>query len=153
MSASGGRSPRAGQARGAIRRGLEPDGYSLDMGSLVVFSPDVQRLAAFYAAVLDAEALQETSGDIQVVNDREEVLVHSMSAERSTNIEITRPPDPRGSESIKPMFDVVSLEGALDAVRATGGLITDRTFRPQGLLRHDVLDPDGNVVQLRSLIS
>jgi predicted enzyme related to lactoylglutathione lyase len=119
------------------------------MGSLVVFSPDVQRVAAFYAVVLGAEAMHEPSGDIRVVNDREEVLIHSMSAKRAANIEIATPPVPRESAPLKPVFDVESLERALGAVREAGGVITDRTFRFQGLVRHDVLDPDGNVVQLR----
>ena len=115
----------------------------------MVFSPDVRRVAAFYAAVLGAEAMHEPSGDIRVFNDREEVLIHSMSAKRAANIENTIPPVPRQSAPLKPVFDVGSLERALGAVRETGGVITDRTFRFQGLVRHDVLDPDGNVVQLR----
>lgn len=119
------------------------------MGALVVFSPDVQRLANFYAAVLNAEALLEPSGDIRVTHDLAEVLVHSMSAKQAQALDIRYPPVPRESASFKPVFDVGSLESALDSVRATGGVVTDRTFTYEGLVRHDVVDPDGNVVQLR----
>ena len=47
------------------------------------------------------------------------------------------------------MFDVESLEAALEQVEAKGGVVTAMTFSIDGLTRHDVLDPDGNVIQLR----
>jgi predicted enzyme related to lactoylglutathione lyase len=120
------------------------------MSSLVIFSPDVQRLATFYEVVLGARPLREASGDIRVVSDRDEVLVHSIPRRAARDIEITNPPAPRENAPIKPIFEVDSLAVALDGVRATGGVVTDRTFRIEGLVRHDVFDPDGNVVQLRS---
>jgi hypothetical protein len=123
------------------------------MGSLVVFSADVRRLAAFYEVVLTAKRLQEPSGDIRLVNDRDEVLVHSIPEKIAPDIEINTPPAPRDSSPIKPVFDVASLEEAMDGVEATGGVVTDRTFSLNGLTRHDVLDPDGNVIQLRRRIS
>jgi predicted enzyme related to lactoylglutathione lyase len=120
------------------------------MSSLVIFSPDVQRLATFYEVVLGARPMGESSSDIRLVNDREEVLIHSMPRQVARDIAIDTPPAPRDAASIKPVFEVESLATALDGVRTTGGVVTDRTFRLDGLVRHDVLDPDGNVLQLRS---
>jgi len=122
------------------------------MGSFGVFSADVRRLAAFYEVVLTAKRLQEPSGDIRLVNDRDEVLVQ-IPEKIAQDIEINTPPAPRDSSPIKPVFDVASLEEAMDGVAATGGVVTDRTFSLDGLTRHDVLDPDGNVIQLRCRIS
>jgi predicted enzyme related to lactoylglutathione lyase len=48
------------------------------------------------------------------------------------------------------MFDVDSLHAALEAVELKGGVATGRTFSMDGLTRHDVLDPDGTVIRLRS---
>ena len=42
-----------------------------------------------------------------------------------------------------------SLDAALDDVRSNGGVVTARTFSFEGFTRHDVLDPDENVIQLR----
>lgn len=95
--------------------------HSHAMGSLVVFSPDVRRSAAFCSVVLGAEAMPEPSGDIRVVSDREEVSIHSMSVKSAADIETSTPPVPREGAAIKPVFDVESLERALDAVRETGG--------------------------------
>jgi predicted enzyme related to lactoylglutathione lyase len=120
------------------------------MAALVIFTVDVRRLAGFYEAVLGAEPLGEPSGDIRLVNDRDEVLIHSIPQKMAKTIEITTPPTPREATPIKPVFTIDSLEAALLRVAATGGTVTDRTFTMGGLTRHDVLDPDGNVIQLRA---
>jgi predicted enzyme related to lactoylglutathione lyase len=120
------------------------------MHALVVFTPDVSRLAAFYEAVLDAEAVSEPSGDIRLVCRGAEVLIHSVSGNQAPHIDRTVAPARREDASFKPVFDVASVAVAFERVTATGGVITDRTFLYDGLVRHDVVDPDGNVVQLRS---
>lgn len=114
---------------------------------------DIRRLAGFYETVLEAERLVESSGDIRVINEREEVLIHSIPEAFAKGIKITSPPTPRESSPLKPVFDVVSLERALGDVEANGGIVTDRGFSSDGLMRHDVLDPDGNILQLRCRIS
>jgi predicted enzyme related to lactoylglutathione lyase len=119
------------------------------MSSLVLFSVDVIRLAAFYEAVLSAKLNLEPSGDIRLLSDREEVLVHSVPAEIAKTIEVRTPPEPRDRSAMKPVFDVEALTSALDWVEAKGGVVTGRTFSIDGLTRHDVIDPDGNVIQLR----
>jgi predicted enzyme related to lactoylglutathione lyase len=123
------------------------------MSSLVVFSIDVRRLAVFYESVLDAEPRDEPSGDIRLVSERDEVLIHSMPKGVAKDIAITSPPAPRDNSALKPVFDVASLESALSSVEATGGVVTGRGFSLNGLVRRDVLDPDGNVLQLRCRIS
>jgi predicted enzyme related to lactoylglutathione lyase len=123
------------------------------MGSLVVFSVDVTRCAAFYEKVLGLRVQPEAAGDIRLIGDGEEVLVHSVPEEIAKNIKISIPPSPRENSALKPAFDVASLEVALDQVRATGGVVTSRTFILVGLTRHDVLDPDGNVIQLRCRVT
>jgi predicted enzyme related to lactoylglutathione lyase len=119
------------------------------MSSLVFFSADVSRLAAFYEAVLSAKPNHEPSGDIRLIGDQEEVLVHAVPARIAKTIEMRTPPEPRAGSAIKPVFDVESLEAALERVNEKGGVVTGRTFSIDGLTRHDVIDPDVNVIQLR----
>jgi hypothetical protein len=119
------------------------------MSSLVVFSPNVPRLAVFYEAVLGATPLNEPSGDIRLVSERDEVLVHSIPEQVAKRIEVTSPPTPRAHSALKPVFDVASLAVALESVESTGGVATSQVFSLNGLTRHDVVDPDGNVIQLR----
>jgi predicted enzyme related to lactoylglutathione lyase len=51
---------------------------------------------------------------------------------------------------MKPVFDVKSLSKAEEQVTLRGGVVTKVTFTIDGLTRRDVLDPEGNVIQLRS---
>ena len=53
---------------------------------------------------------------------------------------------------MKPVFDVESLSIALERVTPLGGIVTERTFTVDGLTRRDIVDPEGNVVQLRSSV-
>lgn len=119
------------------------------MSSLVVFSIDVRRLALFYEDLLEADLFEESSGDVRLVNEREEVLIHSVAQEFAEDIKVSSPPAPRESSPLKPVFDVASLERALASVEAMGGFVTNGGFSMGGLTRRDVLDPDGNVIQLR----
>jgi predicted enzyme related to lactoylglutathione lyase len=119
------------------------------MSSLVVFSVNVRRLGEFYETVLGAELLVESSGDIRLTTERDEVLIHSIPKKLSQDIKISSPPAPRDGSPLKPVFDVDSLERALGSVEATGGVVTNHGFSLGGLTRRDVLDPEGNVIQLR----
>jgi predicted enzyme related to lactoylglutathione lyase len=120
------------------------------VSGLVIFSPAVERLASFYEAVLGASRTSEPSGDIRLFRGHDEVLVHAIPEAIAQHIVITAPPVPRDQAALKPIFDVASLPAALDAVRAHGGVVTDRTFTYGGITRHDVSDPDGNCIQLRA---
>jgi predicted enzyme related to lactoylglutathione lyase len=119
------------------------------MGSLVIFSVDTRRLADFYEAVLGVAPTGDGSDDIRLRNDREEVLVHSVPAGVAETIAVQSLPKARDSSPIKLVFDVDSLRAALEAVGRNGGVDNGRTFSVDGLTRHDVLDPFGNVIQLR----
>jgi predicted enzyme related to lactoylglutathione lyase len=125
----------------------------IEMSALVIFSPNVPRLAKFYEMVLDLQPTIEASGDVRLRNDLDEVLVHSMPGGSAARIEISVPPAPREGSPMKPVFEVGSLPEALEQVEANGGVITSRTFRIEGTTRHDVIDPDGNVIQLRSRVA
>lgn len=138
---------RSTQHRGSV---LSAGSYSFRMSSFVVFSVDVRRLAVFYEAVLGVKPKHEPSGDIRLLGDQVEVLVHSVPAKIAKTMQVRIPPQPREESAIKPIFDVESLEVALEQVTAKGGVITDRAFSLDGLTRNDVIDPDGNVIQLRS---
>ena len=51
---------------------------------------------------------------------------------------------------MKPVFEVESLPSALAQVPLLGGVVTDRTYTSDGVTRQDIIDPEGNVVQIRS---
>ncbi|MCX6422253.1 MAG: hypothetical protein NT180_07790 [Actinobacteria bacterium] len=124
------------------------------MGTLVIFSINVPRLADFYEAVVGVKRSPypgDNGKDIRLRSDNEEILIHSIPAKIAKTISVQSPPEAREDTPIKPVFDVDSLTEALAEVSLKGGVVTERTFELDGLTRHDVLDTDGNVIQLRSL--
>jgi predicted enzyme related to lactoylglutathione lyase len=120
------------------------------MSALVIFSVDVRRSASFYELVLDASATTESSGDIRLTTGSDEVLIHSIPKKVAAGISISTPPAPRENSALKPVFEVQSLSRTLQRVEENGGVVTSFTFRLGGITRHDILDPDGNIIQLRS---
>jgi predicted enzyme related to lactoylglutathione lyase len=122
------------------------------MNALVVFGRDVERLSSFYAAILGGERRADEFGNVRVRSASSEVLVHSLPKVAAHETVATRPPAARADVAMKPVFDVPHLDNALTLVATCGGVVLDQSFVYEGLERHDVLDPEGNVVQLRSAV-
>jgi hypothetical protein len=125
------------------------------MTSLVIFAVNVKMLANFYGKVLGMDPIPrpgDSTKDIRLGNDGEELLIHSIPARIAKSVVIESPPVPREVAAMKPIFDVKSLASAVEHVSLLGGIITDRTFTLDGLTRRDIVDPEGNVVQLRSSV-
>jgi len=123
------------------------------MSSLVIFALNVKTLATFYERVLGVSPTPrpgDSKKDIRLGENGHELLIHSIPSRIAKKIVIQSPPIPREESAMKPVFDVESLSRALEQVPLLGGLVTDRTFTLDGQTRHDIVDPEGNVVQLRS---
>ena len=123
------------------------------MGALVIFAVNVKTLASFYEAVLGlspAPQSGDTKKDIRLGGKGVELLIHSIPPRISKTIVIKSPPVPRDIAAMKPVFDVKSLPKAEEQVALRGGVVTKVTFTLNGVTRRDVVDPEGNVIQLRS---
>ena len=123
------------------------------MGTLVIFAVNVKALASFYAAVLEISPTPkpgDTKKDIRLGGKGIELLIHSIPPRIAKTIVIKSPPVSRDIAAMKPVFDVKSLSKAEEQVTLRGGVVTKVTFTIDGLIRRDVLDPEGNVIQLRS---
>jgi predicted enzyme related to lactoylglutathione lyase len=123
------------------------------MGTLVIFAVNVKTLASFYEAVLGLSPTPKPSDnkkDIRLGGKGLELLIHSIPPRITKAIVIESPPVPRDIAAMKPVFDVKSLSKAEEQVTLRGGVVTKVTFTIDGLTRRDVLDPEGNVIQLRS---
>ncbi len=123
------------------------------MGAVVIFTKDVPRLASFYARVLAPTSTDSDAGDTRVFSPYDEVVVHSIPKAIADTIVLSTPPTPQEDVAIKPVFIVDDIDDALEAVVPGGGLVTTRSFVLDGIARHDIVDPDGNIVQLRARTS
>jgi predicted enzyme related to lactoylglutathione lyase len=123
------------------------------MNALVIFAVNVKALASFYEAVLGLSPSPmpgDSKKDIRLGGDDSELLIHSIPEHIAKSIVIESPPIAIEDAAMKPVFDVKSIDEALNQVPLLGGIVTERSFTLDGLTRHDVVDPEGNVVQLRS---
>ena len=119
----------------------------------MIFAVNVKALASFYEAVLGLAASPmpgDSRKDIRLGGHNSELLIHSIPERISKTIVIESPPLAREETAMKPVFDVKSIDEALKQVPLLGGIVTERSFTLDGVTRHDVVDPEGNVVQLRS---
>jgi predicted enzyme related to lactoylglutathione lyase len=122
------------------------------MNALVIFSVNVKAMADFYQAVLGFARDPrpgDSKKDVRLGKDGQELLIHSIPARIAKTIALESPPVAREDSAMKPVFDVDSLANALEQVTQRGGIVTERTFTLDGLTRHDIVDPEGNIVQLR----
>ena len=127
----------------------------MEMSSLVIFALNVKTLANFYKDVLGISPTPrpgDSKKDIRLGINGEELLIHSIPDRIAKGIVIQSPPAPRDNSAMKPVFDVQSLSIAMERVTLLGGIVTERTFTLDGLTRQDIVDPEGNVVQLRSSV-
>ena len=119
----------------------------------MIFAVNVKAMTDFYQAVAGFSADPrpgDSKKDIRLGKGGKELLIHSIPPRIAKTIVIETPPLAREDSAMKPIFDVESLSSALEQVTQRGGLVTDRTFTLDGLTLHDIVDPEGNVVQLRA---
>ena len=123
------------------------------MNALVIFAVNVKAIAKFYEAVLGYSPRPkpgDSKADLRLGNGNEELLIHSIPSHIAKTIEIASPPVAREESAMKPVFDVESLSKALEQVSLLGGIATNRSFTLDGVTHHDIVDSEGNVVQLRA---
>lgn len=113
------------------------------MGSLVIFTNSVRQMTRFYENVLDLDAQVDAEENVLLRGTSEEIFIHVANESAGA----TYIPE---EAAFKPSFNVDSLASAIIQVEKSGGSVTQRTFEFGGVYHHDVLDPDGNVIQLRS---
>jgi catechol 2,3-dioxygenase-like lactoylglutathione lyase family enzyme len=118
----------------------------------VLYAKDIDRVAAFYVAVLGLEV---------AAHDREHVLLESRALQLvvlqvpphiASTIEITVPPVRRADAAVKLVFFVPSIAAVRRLAEAHGGVLRgpkqEWTFN--GYKVCDGLDPEGNVIQFRA---
>jgi len=87
-----------------------------------------------------------------LIGDTLELSIVQIPEAIASQIEITTPPQIRESLPVKLVIDVESLDAAIKTVLAKGGLSPSNKgeWQFRSKLVRDVVDPEGNVIQLRS---
>ncbi len=117
----------------------------------VLYAKNLERLVAFYAA-LGNDVVVERESDFAIIqaHDNTELIILQTPEHVSAQIEITNPPVVRSETPLKLIFTVSSIEQALESVFKRGGALLAEAsqWKFRSDLVQDIVDPEGNVVQL-----
>ena len=115
------------------------------MSTTVLFVDDLTRSSTFYAALLSAEAYDQSESFVRVSSDANEVLLHKIPDSTSAATYA-----PRKDAAMKPVYFVAAIDAARSAVVNLGGRVYDAsTVATYGNVNYcDAVDPEGNVIQL-----
>ena len=116
---------------------------------LLVYAKELERLAAFYEALLlmsrihgSAELIILQSPDIQLV-------VHAIPADIASTIDIEFPPVRREQTALKFFFTVGSIAIARATAAKLGGEVFLEQWDGPGFRVCNACDPEGNIFQVR----
>jgi len=102
---------------------------------------------------MDVDPVANDDDSIRVVNEDTDLLIVRIPDSIASTIDIKVPPIGREEVAIKPSFEVASIQTALKRVESHGGVATDRAFRNSTFEFLDILDVEGNVVQIRCCVA
>lgn len=116
----------------------------------VLYAKSLECLTKFYTA-LGGQLIESSDGEFAIVGHKEaELIILQTPEEIASQIVIERPPIVRSTTPIKPIFQVSSLPSALNTLSDCGGATlpgANQSMFRQHLVQ-DIVDPEGNVVQL-----
>lgn len=117
----------------------------------VLYAKDVDRVAAFYAAVLGMQPSDRDEKHVVFDSRGFQLVVLRIPDEIASTIEIALPPVRRSEAAIKLVFFVPSIPAVREAAASCGGALNaaDQEWSFNGITVCDGLDPEGNVVQFR----
>lgn len=113
----------------------------------MLFVKDLERATAFYREGLGLRVLAEesSSGFVAFEAGGTRFALHSIPEDIARDLEITDPPQARSETPIKLVFETPNLEAECARVVAAGATLLERRWSGA----QDLLDPEGNVFQLR----
>ena len=116
---------------------------------LFVYAKDMQRLAAFYEAVLGMSP-GHASADLVVLNSPDiQLIVHAMPPTIAGAVTISSPPQKRENCVMKFFFTVPSIAVAESMASTLGGAVLPEQWAGPGFNVRNAYDPEGNVFQIR----
>jgi hypothetical protein len=117
----------------------------------VLFATNVNRVAAFYAVMLDLAEVDRDDDHILLASSGFQLVVHRIIGAGSAARDVTAPPSRRATAAFKPVFFVPSISRLRGIAGAQGGVIEPpgQEWSFNGVTVCDAVDPEGNVIQFR----
>lgn len=117
----------------------------------VLYAKDIERVAAFYSAVLGFEPAGGDEEYLLLESPTFQLVVLRIPGRTASTIQTAVPPVRRADAAVKLVFFVPSIAEVRVLAETQGGVLNEpeREWRFNGGKVCDGLDPEGNVIQFR----
>ena len=122
------------------------------MTKIVLWVSDLDAQTAFYSALLGLEVGARSEGFVELISEVNAVLLHELPDEYRAAVPLTAQLVAQTEVSIKPVFRVADLEAARDLIQGTLATISEQAVTYGSSMYLDVVDPEGNVIQLEQIL-
>jgi len=119
----------------------------------VIYAKDALGLSSFYCQVLQAQKLHSEPEYVVLESPDIQLVIHAIPAHIASTFEIASPPEPREEAAIKLFFTVPSIDWARGEVARLGGVVHGQVWQGPGFCACNAMDPEGNVFQVREIVS
>jgi catechol 2,3-dioxygenase-like lactoylglutathione lyase family enzyme len=118
------------------------------MSKIVLWVSDMDAQAAFYSRLLGLEQVIREPGFAELASETNGVLLHELPEEYRATVPLTAQLTAQQEVAIKPVFVVKDISAARKSIDGTLGTVqgSEKTYGASTYL--DVVDPEGNIIQL-----
>ena len=116
---------------------------------LFIYAKDLPRLAAFYESFLGMARAHATADLVVLRSPDIQLTLHSIPPAIAASITISDPPAKRDDAALKFFFTVPSLVHAHSLAPSLGGEVLPDQWQGPGFTVCNVVDPEGNIFQVR----
>ncbi len=117
-----------------------------------VYAKNLERLSGFYESVLYMTRAHSTADIVVLRSPDLQITINAIPAHIAEHIELSTPPAHRDNVAYKFFYTVDSLSAARELVSSLGGQMLPEPYRGPGFVVHNVVDPEGNIFQLREMV-
>lgn len=116
---------------------------------LFIYAKDLSRLAGFYESLLGLSR-SHSAVDLVILRSPDiELTLHAIPAAIAATISITSPPERREEAALKFFFTVPSIAEVAAMAPSLGGEALPGQWQGPGFRVCNVVDPEGNIFQVR----
>jgi predicted enzyme related to lactoylglutathione lyase len=119
------------------------------MSKIVLWVSDLSAMASFYAALFNVDEPTIGDGFGEVTDGTNSVLLHALPEQYAAQVPLTGQLPVQDEAAIKPVFTVLSIDQAVARIAHTFGTASATSSTYGNFTYRDVIDPEGNVIQLQ----
>ena len=118
------------------------------MTKIVLWVSDMDAQAIFYSRLLGVEQVIREPGFAELSSETNCLLLHELPEDYRASVPLTAQLNAQQEVAIKPVFVVTDISAARENISSTLGTIqgSEKSYGASTYL--DVVDPEGNVIQL-----